>query len=84
MVFVGGLRCIDVTLEARSPPDLLLAMCNPIFGKGQQAMGAGQDGVRRGLTYSPANQPKMVSLNASMERLEGNALISTGSTRWKS
>jgi hypothetical protein len=25
-------------------------MCNSIFGKGQQAMGAGQDGVRRGLT----------------------------------
>jgi hypothetical protein len=25
-------------------------MCNSIFGKGQQAVGAGQDGVRRGLT----------------------------------
>ena len=33
-----------------SPPDLILAMCNSIFGKGQQAVGAGQDGVRRGLT----------------------------------
>jgi len=27
-------------------------MCNSIFGKGQQAVGAGQDGVRRGLTGS--------------------------------
>jgi hypothetical protein len=25
-------------------------MCNSIFGKGQQVVGAGQDGVRRGLT----------------------------------
>jgi hypothetical protein len=25
-------------------------MCNSIFGKGQQAVRAGQDGVRRGLT----------------------------------
>jgi len=30
---------------------LILAMCNSIFGKGQQVVGAGQDGVRRGLTF---------------------------------
>jgi hypothetical protein len=43
-------RCIDVNSEARTPPDLLLAMCNSIFGKGQQAVRAGIDGVWRGLT----------------------------------
>jgi hypothetical protein len=29
-------------------------MCNSIFGKGQQVVGAGQDGVRRGLTFQQA------------------------------
>jgi hypothetical protein len=29
---------------------LILAMCNSIFGKGQQVVGAGIDGVARGLT----------------------------------
>jgi hypothetical protein len=31
------------------PPDLVLAMCNSTFGKGQQSVGTGIDGVCRGL-----------------------------------
>ena len=46
----GTLFHFTGTLWGTISPDLLLARCNSIFGKGQQAVGAGQDGVRRGLT----------------------------------
>ena len=43
----GTLFHFTGTLWGTLSPDLLLAMCNSIFGKGQQAVGAGIDGVWR-------------------------------------
>jgi hypothetical protein len=43
----GTLFHFTGTLLGTISPDLLLARCNSIFGKGQQAVGIGIDGVWR-------------------------------------
>jgi hypothetical protein len=46
----GTLFHFTGTLWGTLSPDLLLARCKSIFGKSQQVVGAGIDGVRRVLT----------------------------------
>jgi hypothetical protein len=68
----GTLFRFTGTLWGKISPDLLLARYNSIFGKGQQAVGAGVDGVWGVLTFE---ERYLASLEKEAQRKEAGKTV---------